>query len=95
VIKSGRIGDGDFAKHLAIEPDIGLLTALDELAIPYGPAATGSTESGNPQTPEVPFTALAVNAGVYISPYHRLFGQPILPTGGTAVAFHRFEDTLP
>jgi hypothetical protein len=57
-----RVRYGNLAEHLAIKLDIGLLAAVDKLAVSYVTLTAGCTKPRNPQPSEVPLASLSVDS---------------------------------
>src|SRR5262245_35408223 len=58
--KRARVADGEVGQDLAIEIDLGLLEALDELAVAQALGADGRVDADDPQAAELALPLLAV-----------------------------------
>jgi hypothetical protein len=86
-IEALRIGDGNLAQHFSIQRDVGLLQAVDELAVSDAPLPARSVQSRNPETAEIPFLAFAPDSGIDIRSYSGFLGQPDQVARRAAMAF--------
>jgi hypothetical protein len=94
-VKAFRIRNRDFAEHLSVQRDVGLLASVDELAVPYAAHTAGRAQPRNPQPAEVPFSAFPPDSSVDIHPDHSFFGQTKQVPGRGAMALDCFEDSFP
>lgn len=79
-VKAAGVCDCNFTQHLAIEPNIGLLAAVDKPAVADLPLSAGGAQAGYPQASEIPLAKLSTDAGIDSGPDDGLFGQPVKPT---------------
>jgi hypothetical protein len=89
-IKAGRVVYRNFAEHLAVQLDMGLFAAVDELAVPDAALPTGSTQTHDPQTPEISFPSLTVDASIDCCPDGGFFGLTIQVASGGPITFDSF-----
>ena len=47
-VESGRISNGNLAQHFSVKQDVGLLAAVDELAVTDTSLFAGGTQPGDP-----------------------------------------------
>jgi len=87
-IEAGRIGNGDFAEHLAVQLDFGLFEAIDELAVPYTALAAGSAQTYNPKASEIAFSPFAVDSGIDSRSYGGFFCKTVISAGRAAMALY-------
>ena len=93
-IKTGGIGDRDFAEHLAVQLDMGLLATIDKLAVTITPLSTGRAETHDPEAAKIAFTQLATDPGIHAGAYACLLGQTEQTPGGATVSLDGFEKSL-
>src|SRR5690606_16793720 len=63
-VEHGRFVDGQFAEHLAVHFDPRQDEGVHELGVPPAAGADGSSDPGDPQSPEVTLADAAVAEGV-------------------------------
>ncbi len=77
-IESRRVGNRNLAEHLAIQLDLRLLAAVDELTVADIALAAGGADANNPQPPVVPLLELATDTCVDIGADTCFFRHAIL-----------------
>ncbi len=93
--KAVRVGDGNFAEHLAVQLDIGFFAGIDELAVPDTSLPTRGIQAKNPQTSEISLSSLAVDAGVDCRPHSGFFGLTILVAFSRSITLYPFANPSP
>jgi len=93
-VEAFGVGYSNFAQHFPVQGDVGFFTAVDELAVSYASLPARCAQACNPQTPEIPFPAFAVDSSINGRPHSSFLGEAIQPTCGTAMALYCFEDSF-
>jgi hypothetical protein len=93
-IEAFWVSYGNLAQHFAVKLNVGLFTAVDELAVSYASLTTGSAEAYNPEAAEIAFAAFSVDSCIDRGAHDGLFGQSVRTAGRSLIPFCSFEDSL-
>ena len=93
--KDGLVLDRDVGEHLAVNPDIGRLQALDEAVVGHALRAHGSVEAGDPESAEIALARLAVAVGPVFPLHLRVLRVAEEFGTASAVALRGVDDAFP
>src|SRR5262245_9937863 len=86
--------DGQLAQRLAVEFDVRLVEAVDELAVPQTALPAGRVDANDPQLAELALACAAVAKSKRLGPHERFLDGPQQAAPAACVAFGLLKESV-